>query len=98
MQQDGRTGDNYHLGNFQGLSGSASNYVGGTFCEKINGKRSARMNWRCGATFQVTSSSEPSVCNYHFQATMPCCDVTNPQAWDASKPASNYILLKTLLK
>ena len=78
-QVDGK--EEYNLGNFDEIVGTSSTFSGGTDCGN-HGPRKSTINWSCGTKFEVTRSTEPNTCDYHFYATLPCCAVDDPTAWD----------------
>ena len=73
----------YDLGTFDAVTGTNSYYSDGTFCPSAEISRKSRIIWTCGQTFEVTSATEREICDYYFEATLPCCDLNNPQKWDS---------------
>ena len=72
----------YNLGYYDRREGETSYFKDGTYCPPVSKNRQSQIHWTCGHKFEVTSSSEPSICDYHFEATMPCCDEHNDKSWD----------------
>ena len=81
----------YDLGTFAAVTGTNSYYSDGTFCPSAEISRKSRIIWTCGQIFEVTKATEPATCDYYFEATLPCCDLDNSQAWDSR--AGIYIFL-----
>ena len=73
----------YDLGTFAVVTGTNSYYTDGTFCPSAEISRKSTIIWQCGQIFEVTSATERAICDYYFEATLPCCDLDNPQAWDS---------------
>ena len=79
IQQEGWR--EHNLGNFDAIVGTTSTFSGGTMCGS-NGARKSTIHWSCGTKFEVIQSTEPKTCDYHFYATLPCCAVDDPTAWN----------------
>ena len=77
----------YRLGAFTSLDEELhmTSYTGGTYCSPIHSTRRSTIQWSCGSKFEIINAEETSTCVYSFDATMPCCNMKDPHAWDPNQ-------------